>query len=223
MPRLRDAISMASRNRSVPPAMGQRSSARCGRTRRCRSEPRRQYLHSPPYDGDGSDDAGSRQGALQDMDLHSFHPVFFRYPARKLCDSTTCRQLRGCRKNRHRSSPAPRRCQDEAGRLIPAKCITPGMAEVLKVIVRPGQLMTRRRWPCAYGERPRSLHVMRESAMRRLSSTVSFAKKILWTCVLDHTIAVAAVRLLLLLTAYRSGDAETLIGRQTSASHLWCR
>jgi hypothetical protein len=50
-----------------------------------------------------------------------------------------------------------------------------------------------------------------------------FAKKIPWTCVLDHTIAVAAVQLLLPLTAYRSGDAEPLIGRQTSASHLWCR
>ena len=54
-------------------------------------------------------------------------------------------------------------------------------------------------------------------------STITWQKKILWTCVLDHTIAVAAVRLLLLLTAYRSGDAETLIGRQTSASQLWCR
>jgi hypothetical protein len=50
-----------------------------------------------------------------------------------------------------------------------------------------------------------------------------FAKKIPWTCVLDHTIAFAAVQLLLLLTAYRSGDAEPLIGRQASASHLWCR
>jgi hypothetical protein len=49
------------------------------------------------------------------------------------------------------------------------------------------------------------------------------AKKIPWTCVLDHTIAVAAVQLLLPLTDYRSGDAEPLIGRQTSASHLWCR
>jgi hypothetical protein len=50
-----------------------------------------------------------------------------------------------------------------------------------------------------------------------------FAKKMLWTCVLVHTTAVAAVRLLLLLTAYRSGDAETLIGRQKSASHDRCR
>jgi len=41
---------------------------------------RRQYLESPPNHGNGSDDAGSRQGALQDMDLHSFHPVFFATP-----------------------------------------------------------------------------------------------------------------------------------------------
>jgi hypothetical protein len=41
---------------------------------------RSQYLESPPYNSDGSDDAGSRQGALQDMDLHSFHPVFFATP-----------------------------------------------------------------------------------------------------------------------------------------------
>jgi hypothetical protein len=47
------------------------------RARRCRSESRSQYLESPPYNSDGSDDAGSRQGALQDMDLHCFHPVFF--------------------------------------------------------------------------------------------------------------------------------------------------
>src|ERR1700752_1438221 len=51
---------------------------------------------------------------------------------------------------------------------------------------------------------------------------LSLRKKILRACVLDHMIAVAAVRLLLLLTAYRSGDAETLIGRQTPALHLWC-
>ena len=41
---------------------------------------RRQYLEAPPYNSDGSDDAGSRQGALQDMDLHGFHPVFFTTP-----------------------------------------------------------------------------------------------------------------------------------------------
>ena len=44
------------------------------------SKSRRQYLEAPPYNGDGSDDAGSRQGALQDMDLHCFHPVFFTTP-----------------------------------------------------------------------------------------------------------------------------------------------
>ena len=41
---------------------------------------RSQYLEFPPYNSDGSDDAGSRQGALQDMDLHCFHPVFFATP-----------------------------------------------------------------------------------------------------------------------------------------------
>jgi hypothetical protein len=37
-------------------------------------------LETPPYNSDGSDDAGSRQGTLQDMDLHCFHPVFFTTP-----------------------------------------------------------------------------------------------------------------------------------------------
>ena len=70
------------------------------------------------------------------MDLHCFHPVFFATPARKVCDSTICRQLGGCRKNEHRISSGelagtwaedhsfPRRCQDEAVRQIFAKRIT---------------------------------------------------------------------------------------------------
>jgi len=40
----------------------------------------RQYLDAPPHDGDGSDDAGSRESALQDMDLHGFHPDIFATP-----------------------------------------------------------------------------------------------------------------------------------------------
>jgi hypothetical protein len=36
------------------------------------------YLETPPYNSNGSDDAGSRKRALQDMDLHCFHPVFLR-------------------------------------------------------------------------------------------------------------------------------------------------
>ena len=37
-------------------------------------------LETPPYNSNGSDDAGSRQGALQDMDLHCFHPVLVTTP-----------------------------------------------------------------------------------------------------------------------------------------------
>ena len=44
------------------------------------SSSRSRYLEAPLYDSDGSDDAGSRQGALLDMDLHCFHPVFFATP-----------------------------------------------------------------------------------------------------------------------------------------------
>jgi hypothetical protein len=62
----------------------------------------RQDLDSPPHDGDGSDDAGKRQGALQDMDLHGLHPDFVRYPARTLCDSTIGIQPSRRRKNEHR-------------------------------------------------------------------------------------------------------------------------
>jgi hypothetical protein len=44
------------------------------------SASRRQYLDAPPDDGNGSDDAGSRKGTLQDMDLHGFHPDLFATP-----------------------------------------------------------------------------------------------------------------------------------------------
>src|SRR3954470_21552935 len=107
----------------------------------------------------------------------------------------------------------------------------------LRVTVHITHLAMLAKARCVYGVSSRIVHAIqracRSIAVRRarsfhrlspcLGSTVSSQKKLLWTCVLDHTIAVAAVRRLLLLTAYRSGDAEPLIGRQTSASHLWCR
>jgi hypothetical protein len=37
-------------------------------------------LDPPQNNSKGSDDAGSRQGTLQDMDLHCFHPVFVTTP-----------------------------------------------------------------------------------------------------------------------------------------------
>ena len=37
-------------------------------------------LETPQDNSNGSDDAGSRQGTLQDMDLHCFHPVLVTTP-----------------------------------------------------------------------------------------------------------------------------------------------
>src|SRR6478735_6698876 len=99
------------------------------------SKLRRQYLEAPPYNSDGSDDAGSRQGALQDMDLHGFHPVFFttprgRYVIPQYVGNVGVAERTGieARPVYHAGTWAEDhsfpRCQ-EAGRQIPAKRITP--------------------------------------------------------------------------------------------------
>lgn len=45
---------------------------------------------------------------------------FFSLPARKVCDSTICRQRRGCRKNGHRSSPGVSRWHMGRGSFVSA-------------------------------------------------------------------------------------------------------
>jgi len=74
LPRLDEAVDGALQKSSTSPALG--SGAPPGVIEPTdASKSRSQYLEPPPYNSDGSDDAGSRQGALQDMDLHCFHPV----------------------------------------------------------------------------------------------------------------------------------------------------
>jgi hypothetical protein len=73
LPRLDEAVDGALQKSSISPALG--SGAPPGVNPPMPSKSRSQYLEPPPYNSDGSNDAGSRQGALQDMDLHCFHPV----------------------------------------------------------------------------------------------------------------------------------------------------
>jgi len=61
------------RRKAPQKAGGSLVSRQQDRTGRLRSDAlplRRQYLDAPQDDGDGSNDACSREGALQDMDLH---------------------------------------------------------------------------------------------------------------------------------------------------------
>jgi hypothetical protein len=97
---------------------------------------RSQYLESPPYNRDGSDDAGNRQGALQDMDLHCFHPVFFATPRGRYVIPQYAGNVGVAERTSIEARPVyhagtwaedhsfPRRCQDKAGRQILAKRMT---------------------------------------------------------------------------------------------------
>jgi len=66
------------------------------------------------------------------MDLHSFHPVFFATPHGRYAIPQHVGNFGFAERTGIEARPAPWRCQDEAGRLIPAKCITPGMAKKLR-------------------------------------------------------------------------------------------